>query len=365
MIGAFMRSTSCRHAYNGWLVWLFLVFLSACVSTQDPKMQDPEMHDHEAPAASESSMPSESGFKLGDTRTLNIPGTNVSFSLVYVPGGTYTIGSPESEQGRDTDEGPAVSVELGGYWIGQYEVTGDEFSVFRYPDRDADTTAVPGAVYSVDAVSRPSPPYEDPAFGMGGARKPAVGMTQWGALHYAKWISEKTGVFFRLATEAEWETACKAGTTLPFGPGVDATTIAEYAWMSSNGGGKLNEVGSKKPNAWGIYDLFGNAAEWTMDEYQADYASQIAEMNSVDPWIEPSRLHPRTVKGGSYYDSAPQLRCSDRLESTLNWKRRDPQIPKSFWWNTDAPFLGFRLVAPERTLSAEELEMFWTMVLGE
>ena len=59
------------------------------------------------------------------------------------------------------------------------------------------------------------------------------------------------------------------------------------------------------------------------------------------------------------------MRCADRLESTLNWKRRDPQIPKSFWWNTDAPFLGFRLVVPEAGMSAEDQADFWVLVLGE
>lgn len=349
-----------------------VLVLSACSSTQVQLNNEGNQAAPGSPASqvdtnAANTAPSESdkGFKLGDTRTINIPGTPVSFNLVYVPAGTYAVGSPESEAGRDEDEGPVVQVELGGYWIGQYEVTGDEFSVFRYPDRDSDSTAVAGAVYSVDAVSRPSPPYEDPAFGMGGARKPAVGMTQWGALHYARWISEKTGIFFRLATEAEWETACKAGTSEPFGPSITETNIADYAWMATNGGGKLNEVGAKKPNAWGIYDLLGNAAEWTMDEYQAEYSALVSEINAKDPWIEPSKLHPRTVKGGSYYDYPEDLRCSDRLESTLNWKRRDPQIPKSFWWNTDAPFLGFRLVAPEKSFSASELEAFWTLVLGE
>ena len=108
--------------------------------------------------------------------------------------------------------------------------------------------------------------------------------------------------------------------------------------------------------------MHGNASEWTMDEYVSTYFQDTASKN---PWVEPSRLHPRTVRGGAYDDPSSETRCANRLESTLNWKRRDPQIPKSFWWNTDAPFLGFRLVAPEAGMSEDDQLFFWTMVLGE
>jgi len=340
---------------NSTLILLLITALTGCVTSQPRLNADPD--------ASEDSDAS-NGFAIGDARSINIPGTNVSFTMMYVPAGSYLIGSPESETGRSEDEGPRHEVTLSGYWIGQFEVTGDEYAVFRYPDRDADTTAVAGAVYNVDGVSRPSPPYEDPAFGLGGAGKPAVGMTQWGALHYAHWLTEKTGVFFRLPTEAEWETACRAGTEDTYGFGNLPTNVSDYAWMSSNGSDKLHDVGQKAPNDWGLYDMHGNAAEWTMDEYQDDFYGS-PEASEVNPWSRPSRLHPRTVRGGSFYDDAPDLRCASRLESTLNWKRRDPQIPKSFWWNTDAPFLGFRLVAPSDGMSEEEQVEFWRMVLGE
>ena len=86
---------------------------------------------------------------------------------------------------------------------------------------------------------------------------------------------------------------------------------------------------------------------------------------AVDPWAMPTALHPRTVRGGAYDDYVEDVRCSARLESSLNWKRRDPQIPKSFWWNTDSPFVGFRLIRPVEAPSPEDQEMFWIMVLGE
>ena len=303
-----------------------------------------------------------SEYQTGDIRTINIPGTEVTFSLVYVESGSFLMGSPEAEDGRSPDEGPQRETRLDGYWISQYEVSDDAFSVFRYPDRDADTTAVVGTTYDVDAVSRPSPPYEDPAFGMGGKGKPAVGMTQWGALHYAKWLTQKTGVFFRLPTEAEWENACRADSETAYSFGSDGAQMDDYGWFEENSQYELQRIGQNLPNGWGLYDMHGNASEWTMDEYIATYFQDSASQN---PWVEPSRLHPRTVRGGAYDDPAIEARCANRLESTLNWKRRDPQIPKSFWWNTDAPFLGFRLVAPEAGMSADDQLFFWTMVLGE
>jgi hypothetical protein len=79
----------------------------------------------------------------------------------------------------------------------------------------------------------------------------------------------------------------------------------------------------------------------------------------------PTKLHPRTVRGGAYDDDPPALRCAARLESSMAWKRRDPQLPKSFWWNTDSPFVGFRLVRPAVEPSPDEIAEFFAITLGE
>src|SRR5690606_31425035 len=127
-----------------------------------------------------------------------IPGTDVSFPMVYIPGGTFVMGSPEDEAGREADEGPQRTVQVDPCWMSAHEVTYDAFAIFRSRERDSDSTAVPGAGFDADAVARPSPPYEDPAHGMGTTGHPATGMTQWAALHYARWLSDKTGHFYRL-----------------------------------------------------------------------------------------------------------------------------------------------------------------------
>ncbi len=297
--------------------------------------------------------------EAGDTYVETIPGTEVSFTMVYAPGGTFTLGSPETEPGRDPDEGPQRRVRLEPFWIGAHEVTFDEFSVFRFRRLDSERTATPGVRIDVDAVTRPSPPYEDPAHGMGNDDHPAVGMTQWAALQYARWLSEKTGRLYRLPTEAEWEYACRAGTTTAWSFGDDPREADRYAWYAAGGGDTHHPVGLKEPNGWGLYDMHGNVAEWTLDEYRADaYGSSVGHPAAL-PMLRGVGPGPHTVRGGAYDDEPAELRCADRLPSTPDWKRRDPQLPKSRWWNTDSPHVGFRLVRPAREMTREEIRAFW------
>ncbi|MDX1394489.1 MAG: SUMF1/EgtB/PvdO family nonheme iron enzyme [Gemmatimonadota bacterium] len=299
----------------------------------------------------------------GDRRTETIPGTGVSFEVAYLPGGELVLGSPDDEAGRDRDEGPRRSVDVSPFWIGVYEVRHVEYAVFRDPALDSDSTAIADHTLDVDAVSRPSPPYEDPAHGLGQGDHPAVGMTQWAALAYARWLSEKTGRLYRLPTEAEWELACRAGQPGPWGS-ANAGDLADHAWYAANSSERHHPVGEKTPNAWGLHDMLGNVAEWTLDEYRADFYASL-EDGAEDPWARPSATHPRTVRGGAFDDEPAGLRCADRFESTLRWKRRDPQIPRSRWWNTDSPHVGFRLVSPAGDWTLESIRAWWADLLPD
>ena len=298
-------------------------------------------------------------------RTDSIPGTGIAFGMALLPEGTFRMGSPAGEAGRQDDEGPQREVHLSSFWIGTHELTFDEYEVFR--QRKLDTSHPIGSEdsYDADAVTRPSPPYEDPTFGMGTDGYPAASMTQYAALRYCQWLYTKTGIFYRLPTEAEWEYACRAGSATAWSFGDDSTKLGEYAWYFENSGGVYHPCGQKAPNAWGLYDMHGNVAEWTLDEYQAEFLAGLADAGNDNPWIKPTKLHPRTVRGGSYDDDASRTRSAERLRSDLKWKRRDPQIPKSFWWNTDSPFVGFRLVCPAEQPAKEEIEAFWSLVFGE
>ncbi len=293
-----------------------------------------------------------------------LPGTEVQFEMVLIPGGEFLMGSPASEVDRSEDEGPQHNVKVEAFWMGQHEVTFEAYNILREKELDLPSEDQPA--WDADAIARPSPPYEDPTFGMGKDGYPAVSMTQFAAHQYCKWLSDKTGTFYRLPTEAEWEYACKAGKNDIYYFGNDKAMLADHAWYTDNSMEKYHEIGTKKPNDWGLYDMLGNVSEWTLDQYQEDAYTVISSTmkDEVNPWIKPTRLHPRTVRGGSWDDNAEKQRCSCRIESSRKWKERDPQIPKSYWWNTDSPFVGFRIVSPAVQPSSEEQAAFWEMVLG-
>ncbi len=287
---------------------------------------------------------------------MKIPQSDQVIKMVGIPGGTLKLGQDKT---KETDEMPRKEVMISPFYMSAFEITHDIFLVYREPEMDLDADGNP----RVDGITRPSAPYEDPVFGMGKEGFPAAGMTQFSALQFCKWLSEKTGTFFRLPTEAEWEHACKAGSDAKYFFGKKKKDLAKYAWYEKNADGKFHKTGELAPNPWGLYDILGNVAEWTLDQYQAD-AYATFEDKEQDPWIKPSALHPRSVRGGSFRSEADDLRSANRIESTLDWKKRDPQIPKSFWWNTDSPFVGFRIIQPVDQPSAEEQAAFWATVLG-
>lgn len=287
----------------------------------------------------------------------DIPGSSLKFSMVPIPAGIFVMGSSEKDKTKEADETPQHTVKISPFWMAAYEVTYEEFNQFFL---DASLSQnIP-----TDAVTRPSSPYIDMTLGMGkDGGFPANSMQQYGALMYCKWLYKKTGAFYRLPTEAEWEYACRAGSTTVYPFGDDASKLGDYAWYSSNSDNRYHKVGEKKPNAWGLYDMLGNVGEWVLDQYQQDYYSSLPG-TTTNPVRLPEARHPRTVKGGGYNSEAKDLRTANRLMSDPVWNRRDPQIPKSKWWNADAPFVGFRIVRPAIQPTEEEVETFFQTYLG-
>lgn len=289
-----------------------------------------------------------------------IPGTKVSYAMLAIPGGEFTIGSPETEKGRAADEGPQKKVKISPFWMGKFEITWNEYELFMYPDDEKklrEQNPSDGYVNKVsDAVTRPSKPYVEMSFGMGRDGYPAICMTQHAANKYCHWLSAKTGHFYRLPTEAEWEYACRAGTTTAYSFGDDAAKLSEYGWFEQNGDFKYQKVGKKKPNPWGLYDMHGNVWEWCIDQYQPNYE----KLGASDPWTKATLPYPHSVKGGSYDDEGSKLRSATRRGSDRSWKMRDPQLPKSIWWHSDAPWVGFRLVRPLTVPAPEDLQKYWT-----
>jgi formylglycine-generating enzyme required for sulfatase activity len=229
-----------------------------------------------------------------------IPGTTVSFEMVQVPGGTVTV------------DGKAVTVAP--FAIGRTEVTWDMYDVFALNLDARSTSGGRGA----DAIARPSQPYGAPDYGWGHAGYPAISITKSAAEAFAEWLSKTTGKHYRLPTDAEWTHAAilAAG-----GPELDPKRADEIAWHAGSADAKTHPVGTKKPDALGLFDLFGNAQEW------------------VDTGGD--RL---LTRGGSFRDPAAALGPAARAEQDDSWNERDPQLPKSSWWLSDGPFVGFRLV---------------------
>ncbi|MDB6171328.1 MAG: hypothetical protein JWL59_639 [Chthoniobacteraceae bacterium] len=291
-----------------------------------------------------------------------ITGTDVTYEMLPIPGGKFKMGSPENEKGRKPDEGPQHTVEIAPFWMGKCEVTWNEFELFMYPVEEKKARAtkqVPAALNAVtDAVTRPTQPYVEMSFGMGKDGFPAISMTQHAANKYCQWLSAKTGQFYRLPTEAEWEYACRAGTETAYYWGDDASQISDYAWWGKNSDFKYQKVGKKKPNPWGLYDMTGNVLEWCIDQYDANFYGK--QETTVNPWNVATTPYPHVARGGSWDDDdVSKLRSSARRASNKTWKIQDPQLPKSIWYHTDAQFLGFRIVRPLKTPSPQEMTTYW------
>jgi formylglycine-generating enzyme required for sulfatase activity len=282
---------------------------------------------------------------------ITIPNTTVTYGMAPVPAGEFLMGS--AGPGARPDEQPQHKVRLDAFWMQTHEVTWDSYLMFMFADQ-AKETDHPDAI--VDALSRPTGPHLEMSFGRGNNGFPAISMTQHAANKYAEWLSAKTGEYYRLPTEAEWEYACRADSAT----GIPPAQLGDYAWFVTNSptatfsGGTYHPIGTKKPNAWGLYDMLGNVMEWTLDQY-TPYANAEAE----NPWVRSTTSYPHAVRGGSWHDEAARVSCTVRVASQAAWKMLDPQLPKSVWYMTNAQWLGFRLIRPSKLPTAEEMYRAW------
>ncbi|NBO64279.1 MAG: formylglycine-generating enzyme family protein [Acidobacteria bacterium] len=278
-----------------------------------------------------------------------IPGSEVSFEMVQIPGGTFTMGSPAKEAGRKEDEGPQHQVRIAPFWMGKHEVTWDEYDRYAFGPKPPPKQPIDGPV----VVTSPTPPYADESHGYGKGRQPAIAITWHAAVGYCRWLSEKTGKTYRLPTEAEWEYAARAGTSTPWSFGADPTQSGEFAWSTLNSDAKPHPVGKKRPNPWGLHDIHGNVAEWCIDQYSTTrYQTLDIKKIALGPVMIPGEnRYSHVVRGGSWDDEVGRLRSAARRGSESDWSLRDPQDPQSIWWHTEATMVGFRIV---RALEEQE-----------
>jgi formylglycine-generating enzyme required for sulfatase activity len=273
----------------------------------------------------------------------------IGMKLAVIPPGKFVMGSPPSAVGRDPVEGPQHEVTIARpFFMGVHEVTVGQFAKFVASAK----YDIPKGGFSGPAVG-PSPMVHWTEPGWVQTNHFPVTCVSWDdANAFCQWLSDKEKQTYRLPTEAEWEYACRAGADA--GPALSPASLSAFAWYAANSDGKYHEVGTKKPNAWGLYDMLGNVMEWTLDRY-APYQPG----DAVNPWVRAVAPYPHAVRGGSWNDPAAQVTCTARVPSDASWKQQDPQLPKSIWYMTDAPWLGFRLVRPARVPGVEEMYRYW------
>jgi len=245
---------------------------------------------------------------------------NTGMQFVWIPGGCFNMGSPSTDKAKEDDEGPVHEVSIDGFWMGKFEVTNAQYRTFK-PKHNSGS-------------------YE--GFSRNGADQPVVYVSWDDAKAFAKHLSAQQGgrYEFRLPTEAEWEYACRAGTTTRYhwGDKIDA----RYANLADknhpthpkhphldDGYPVTSPVGSLKPNAFGLYDMAGNVVEWCEDWYASDAYQDHSHDNPTGPLTGTSRV----MRGGSYWAWAWNCRCADRGSDPPE-KRRSA--------------LGFRLVMKEK-----------------
>jgi len=235
----------------------------------------------------------------------SISGTLVKFDMVGIPAGKVTMGTQ--------------TVQVKALWIAKTETTWDAYDVFVYRLDEPQ-----GAPSGNDAVSHPSKPYGAADRGYGHKGYPVINVSYYAAERYCRWLTAKTCHTYRLPTEAEWQYACLAGAPEP-----DEKSLDKYAWFWQE---KTQPVAQKLPNAWGIYDMLGNVAEWC------------AGLDCAAGASIPDRRDKPVVCGGSFEDSANKIKASTRKYQDDSWQANDPQNPKSKWWLSDGQFVGFRIV---------------------
>lgn len=283
-------------------------------------------------------------------------GDKLSFDMVLIPAGTFTMGSPDAEAGRKAHEGPQHKVKLDSFYLCTTEATIELFMAYYQETNTPKKTHLgdqPEANKDgdVDAITGPTPVYGDLTMGYS-EKNPAIGASWKNAATFCKWMSKKTGKNYRLPTEAEWEYACRAGSTTAYATGdkADPSKLARAAWYKLNSGHEPHEVGKTKPNAFGLYDMAGNVREWVQDWYSP---TAYAEAAKTSPAVNPKgpktgKVH--VVRGGDYRSDPKELRSAARAFKEDWWQDGDPQIPKSIWWLPEMDIVGFRIacsVKPE------------------
>ena len=236
---------------------------------------------------------------------LSAPITDLLNSLVPIPAGTFDMGSTDNEYGYAHYTTPVNAVTLQSFEIGTYEVTQAQYASIMF----------------TNPSQFPGPGYEN---------NPVNGVAWNEARVFCTRLSVLTGRTFTLPSEAQWEYACRAGTTTLYSFGDSDESLGNYAWYGINSNDTTHPVGSKLPNAWGLYDMLGNVWEWCLDSWHDSYTGAPNDGSAWEPDIEGGY---RMLRGGGWI---PYMSMNFRSAYRLNF------LPPN--WVTDIN-IGFRVVA--------------------
>jgi formylglycine-generating enzyme required for sulfatase activity len=227
--------------------------------------------------------------------------------MVVIPAGSFMMGSPETEKDRDSDEGPQHKVTIpNALAVMETEVTVGMFKAF------VDETKYSTGSSSCDWKT---------VFPNQTAAHPAVCISWNDAQAFVQWMSKRTGQVYRLLTEAEWEYATRAGSSTAYSFGDSSSVLGDYAWFSENSSSKTHPVRTRKPNAFGLYDLHGNAWEWTQDCWHDTYENSPTNGESWETSCKESR---RVLRGGSWGNIPRNLRSADRSRGSSGIRSNCP-----------------------------------------
>ena len=242
-------------------------------------------------------------------------GDGIKLEMVYIPGGTFTMGSPKSEEGSYDNERPQHDVTVPHFFMGKYPVTQGQWKAI------ASLTDL-----KVELDLKPDPSnFKEPYKGIDRWQRPVEMVSWYEAVEFCKRLSKLTGRKYRLPSEAEWEYACRARTTTPFYFGETINTdLANYRgidykeWSGSYGKGPKGEfrrettpVGQFPANTFGLYDMHGNLWEWCADDSHDNY---VGSPKDGSAWIEskdPTKIYTR-LRGGSWDDIPDYCRSAYR-----------------------------------------------------
>lgn len=235
---------------------------------------------------------------------------------VLIKAGTFLMGSPANEENRKKEETQHTVTLTHDFYMSKYQITNAQYAEFLNATGVGLDGKLKGGLYPDQRLFIPSSGDTDwglhfndkwtPATGYD--NHPAILVTWYGAMEYARWIGAS------LPTEAQWEYACRAGTTTAYFFGDDASLLGDYAWYSANGehfNEKTHPVGILKPNPWGLYDMCGNVREWCLDHWTGE--DNYLSLPSEDPVCTEGVM--RIYRGGSHYDLGQILRSANRAAS--------------------------------------------------